>query len=152
MAYMSSECVIVCGMTYLGNWSGTNFIDVKISIEIQLAKIIRWVISDQTSFVGEVIFIFIRSFHILNMWRNTVFLKRVAYPWVVENFMFLQVGGPWPVIADATQTFSTKLCSYVQNALGKFLYVCFYRRQNFMWYIFTYFKIIPFWWYNFNLF
>ena len=36
--------------------------------------------------------------------------------------------------------------SYVQNALGKLLYVCFYRRQNFMWYIFTYFKIILFQW------
>ena len=43
-------------------------------------------------------------------------------------------------------------CSYVQNALGKKIYVCFYRRQNFMWYIFTYFKMIPFGWYNFNLF
>ena len=39
-------------------------------------------------------------------------------------------------------------CSYVHNALGKFLYVCFYRRQIFMWYIFTYFKIIPFGWYD----
>ena len=43
-------------------------------------------------------------------------------------------------------------CFYVQYALGKFLYVCFYRRQNRMRYIFSYFKIIPFGWYNFNLF
>ena len=39
-----------------------------------------------------------------------------------------------------------------KNDLSKFLLVCFYRRQNCMWYTFTYFKIIPFGWYNFNLF
>ena len=31
-------------------------------------------------------------------------------------------------------------CSYVQHALGKFLYVCVYMRQKCVWYIFSYFK------------